>query len=93
MLINQAEDKGIQVCQGWGRLWLSSEPFVSAYQRPQPCFPLPCPPCPGQWRKEADDLLQSEELKAVFEENFAASDRGMKYPEYYTVRRGPRIRL
>ena len=49
-------------------------------------------PCPGQWRKEADDLLQSAELKAVYEENFAASDRGMKYPGYYTVRRWPRNR-
>lgn len=31
--------------------------------------------------------MESQELKAIYDQQFAASDKAMTYPEYYTVRR------
>lgn len=31
--------------------------------------------------------MESKELKAIYDQQFAASDKAMTYPEYYTVRR------
>lgn len=40
-----------------------------------------------QWRRVAEELMESQELKAIYDQQFAASDKAMTYPEYYTVRR------